>query len=482
MKRVLIVSADMHSAGDLRSCMEPDFDVDQASDADDCFQRFSKQRYDFLILDVDVVQPGAHGADDAEGYRRGLQPFTKTFPSALILALAPAQKVREAVAAVRGGAANYLSHPFSREEVRLVFDRATEALRMRSEIAILRDQFWRPEFLEFLQTGSPAMQGIYDKIKSVAPTKTTVLFTGETGVGKGMLASILHHHSGRRERQFLSVHCGAVPDTLLESELFGHERGAFTGAVRRKLGKFEVAQGGTLFLDEIGTLTPSAQVKLLQVLQDKTFQRVGGEEVLRSDARIVAATNADLPRLVELGRFREDLFYRINVFPIHIPPLRERPDDIPILVRVFLSKLNNMSTDRRIDGIEDAALELLRAYDWPGNIRELENLVERAFILETGSMLTVASFPQELFLRGAAAVEAAGGPRLSLTQVREHAVADAERRYLTALLSAHRGKIEASARAAGLSSRQLHNLMVKYNLHKEDFKITLQPEAEKIGN
>ena len=215
-----------------------------------------------------------------------------------------------------------------------------ESLLLQSELDYLRDRFWQADSLEIVQTRCPGMKTVFDKIRSVAPTKSTVMLTGETGTGKGVMANLIHKHSNRSEAQFISVHCGAIPDTLLESELFGHEKGAFTGAVRRKLGKFEIAKGGTIFLDEIGTVTPSAQIKLLQILQDGTFQRVGGEETLEANVRVIAATNTDLKRMCDDGLFRKDLYYRLNVFPIEIPPLRERMEDIPHFVDVFLRKMN----------------------------------------------------------------------------------------------------------------------------------------------
>jgi transcriptional regulator with GAF, ATPase, and Fis domain len=264
------------------------------------------------------------------------------------------------------------------------------------------------------------------------------------------------------------VHCGAIPDTLLESELFGHERGAFTGADRRKLGKFEIASGGTLFLDEIATITPAMQVKLLGVLQDRTIQRVGGDQDVEVDVRILAATNLDLEHLAREGEFRRDLYYRLNVFPIEIPPLRLRREDIPEFVALFIDRLQ-MFDQKRIEDVEPDVMEALIGYEWPGNVRELENLLERAIILERSSILTSASFPDELFeprQLGRLPIDTGS----SLADVRKRAAEHAERIYLCEQLMLNGGRIDATAKAAGITTRQLHKLMVKHGLKKEDFK------------
>jgi DNA-binding NtrC family response regulator len=316
---------------------------------------------------------------------------------------------------------------------------------------------------------NPLMRTVYAKLFAVAPTLSTVLLTGETGTGKNVIARQIHNLSGRHAAPFVSVHCGAIPEGLLESELFGHEKGAFTGAVRRKLGKFELACGGTLFLDEIGTVSPSTQVKLLQVLHERSFSRVGGNEVIAADVRIIAATNDDLRKSCETGTFRTDLFYRLNVFPIEVPPLRAHVEDIPILVEGFLKRFNRLN-QKQIEGIEPTVLTALQRYPWPGNIRELENLIERASILESAPRLTAAGFPAELF----AATGPQGGvppaARHSLHDARHASIEAVERQYLILRLTEHRGQLNAVAKAAGIGVRQLHKLMVKYDLHKENFR------------
>jgi DNA-binding NtrC family response regulator len=250
--------------------------------------------------------------------------------------------IRDAVMAVKAGASNYLTFPINPEEVKFVTETIYNSIRIQSELSYLRDRFWKNDAREVVRTNSPLMREVFNKVRSVAPTKSTVLLTGETGTGKGVVAGLIHRHSNRSERQYISIHCGAIPDPLLESELFGHEKGAFTGADRRKLGRFEIAKSGTIFLDEIGTITPSAQIKLLQVLHEKTFQRVGGKETIEADVRVIAATNSDLRDMVDKGVYRDDLYYRLSVFPIEIPPLRERKEDIPILVEILLNRLNKL--------------------------------------------------------------------------------------------------------------------------------------------
>jgi transcriptional regulator with GAF, ATPase, and Fis domain len=313
------------------------------------------------------------------------------------------------------------------------------------------------------------MRNVFDKIRSVSPTKSTVLLTGDTGTGKSVLAQLIHQHSNRRDAQFISVHCGAIPDTLVESEMFGHEKGAFTGAIKRKLGKFEIANGGTIFLDEIGTITPSAQIKLLQVLQDGTFQHVGGEETIKTDVRVIAATNADLKNMCDEGQFRKDLYYRLNVFPIEIPALRERFEDIPLFIDTFLKNLNKFSL-KEINAAHPQVLDAFSRYSWPGNIRELENLIERAYILETSDQLTPESFPGELFESDSTPVFIPSSEDLTLTAARQRGVEEVERNYLKDVLTRHKGKIGDSAKVAGISTRQLNKLMNKYGIRKEEFK------------
>jgi transcriptional regulator with GAF, ATPase, and Fis domain len=316
------------------------------------------------------------------------------------------------------------------------------------------------------------MKNVFEKIRAVAETDSTVLISGETGTGKGVIAKLIHTHSQRKEKQFISVHCGAIPDTLLESELFGHEKGAFTGAIRKKLGKFEIANGGTIFLDEIGTISSSTQIKLLEVLQDKTFQHVGGETTLVSDVRIIAATNEDLKQRCEEGTFRKDLFYRLHIFPIEIPPLRERKEDIPLIIDTFLERLNRFSS-KNIRDVHSDVIHALEEYNWPGNIRELENLIERAYILETSSILTPSSFPKDMFEKIGDRSRPIIDTELTLDEVRRLVIESIEKEYLIKLITKNHGKINKTSEDAGVGVRQLHNLLIKYGIQKGDFKTDL---------
>jgi DNA-binding NtrC family response regulator len=376
--------------------------------------------------------------------------------------------IRKAVKAVKAGAGDYLTYPIDPAEIKYVTESLYESEIMGSELDYLRDRFWQEDSLGIVRTRNPLMNEVFNKVRSVAPTKSTVLLGGETGTGKGVMARLIHQHSNRKDGSFISVHCGAIPDTLLESELFGHEKGAFTGAVRRKLGKFEIAQGGTIFLDEIGTVTPSAQVKLLEVLQDGTFHRVGGEATIEADVRVIAATNTDLQALCEENQFRKDLYYRLNVFPIDIAPLRERIEDISYIVEVILGRLNRFNL-KEICDVHPEVMDGFRHYSWPGNIRELENLMERAYILETTSVLTPENFPSQLFAsEGLPQVKP--DVSLTLTEARRKGIQELEKRYLEELLTLNRGRIKESASAAGISTRQLHKLLTRHGIRKETYK------------
>jgi DNA-binding NtrC family response regulator len=463
MRYILIVSEDPAAAEIIRTAFRRPSQVDAASTIRNGLDLYRKRRYEFIFVDLDLIDTRQGGESDS------LRELRQTFPSAEIILMAPPERIRDAVDGVKAGAANYVTYPLNADEVRYVAESVHESIRAQSELDYLRDRFWQSDSLEVVQTRNPAMREVFDQVRLVAPTKSTVLLSGETGTGKGILAKLIHRHSNRRGVQFIGVHCGAIPDTLLESELFGHEKGAFTGAVRRKLGKFELAHGGTIFLDEIGTITPAAQIKLLQVIQERTFQRVGGEVPIETDVRVIAASNMDLGELVEKGLFRNDLYYRLNVFPIKLPPLRERREDIPQLTELFLKQMNRFN-HRGIHYVHPQVMEAFGRYPWPGNIRELQNLVERACILETSSILTPASFPAELFANGSAAAPISAEAGLTLADVRRRAVEDAEKRYLREVLARNGGRINRTAETAGITVRQINKLMNRYGLRKEEFR------------
>ena len=311
---------------------------------------------------------------------------------------------------------------------------------------------------------SPSMAKIFDVIRKVAPTTTSILITGETGTGKELVANAIHVNSPRKLNPFIKINCSAIAENLIESELFGYEKGAFTGAVSSKPGRFELAHKGTLFLDEIGDLPREMQVKLLRVIQDHEFERVGGLQTIKVDVRLVAATNRNLQQDVREGLFREDLFYRLNVMPIHVPPLRERKEDIPALVRYFVDQFNR-KLDRQITGADAEVMELLRDHDWPGNIRELENLIERLVLMAKGGEIVMGDVPAELI----EAVEekaqtAAPGEKKSIKELIREKTGDIEKQMIVRVLEECEGNISKAARQLGLSRRGLHLKLAKYNL------------------
>lgn len=300
--------------------------------------------------------------------------------------------VETAIEAMKTGAVDYLTKPFDLDELKLVLERTLTMVELSQEVDYLRAEL-RERQGPGLIGQSPAIQEIRDLILRIADTAATVLIQGESGTGKEVVARQLHAQSSRASQPFIAINCAAIPENLLESELFGHERGAFTGASGRKKGKLELVRSGTLFLDEIGEMPLALQAKLLRVLQERTFERLGSTETLKLEARIIAATNRDLRKAIQEGKFREDLYYRLQVIPVFLPPLRERREDIPLLVQHFLDKYD---PGRRLKGISPAALELLQLYHWPGNIRELENTIERAVILASGNEITPRSLPREI--------------------------------------------------------------------------------------
>ena len=341
--------------------------------------------------------------------------------------------------------------------------------RPLTEMGPVQDDFWNPDVRKEVHTRSPKMLQTYEKVKSVAPTKTTVLLLGDTGVGKGMVAKLIHQHSSRKDEAFVHVHCGALPETLVESELFGYEKGAFTGASKRKLGRFDNAQKGTIFLDEINTISETMQVKLLHVLQERVFQRVGGESPIEADVRVIAASNSDLQQLCDEGLFRKDLYYRLSVFPLEIPSLQQRSEDIPDWINYLIEWFNKLYF-KEIKDADPLVVKALQEYSWPGNIRELENVIERAYILETTSTLRAENFPQELFTNINNTEEVELDISLPLAEVRRKSLDYLERQYLKEVMTKHQGRINRASETAGITTRQLHKLLSKYGIRKEEYK------------
>jgi DNA-binding NtrC family response regulator len=476
MKSILVIAKDPDTCHTINQCLRGDYKVEIAPALEAGLDNPRKKRFEFVFVDLDLLS-GNRLTNGFSDYKTALQPFWQNHPMSEMIVMTSPELIREAVKAVKAGVSNYLTYPINPDELRYVKESIQESVKVQFELEYLRDSFWQADSLELIRTNCPVMKEVFNKVRAVAPTKTTVLLTGETGTGKGVVAKVIHQHSTRANAQFISVHCGAIPDPLLESELFGHEKGAFTGAIKRKLGKFEMCNGGTIFLDEISTITPAMQIKLLQILQDRTFQRVGGEDVLEVDVRVIAATNEDLTQMVDNGTFRRDLYYRLNVFPIELPPLQERLEDIPVLINVFLNRLNRFHMKEIVD-VHPQVREAFMNYPWPGNIRELENLVERAYILETTSVLTPESFPSELFTAGSSGARIAVDTSLTLFEVRRRGVESLERRYLKEMLTVHRGRIKETAKAAGISVRHMNNMMSRYGIRRDEFKF-LPPHKKK---
>lgn len=369
-KRLLLIDDEPRVRASLKMVLEPLYDIAQASDGPEGLDIFRKEGPDLVLLDI--VLPGTDGL-------AVLQMLRTERKSTPVVMLTGTKSVKTAVDAMKLGAADYLSKPFDVDELRIVIDRALNSSELEQEVTQLRAQVVKRYAFHNLIGKSQGMQEIYAKIEQVADSRTTVLITGESGTGKELVAKALHYNSSRRERPFVALNCAALPETLIESELFGHEKGSFTDATARRAGQFELANTGTLFLDEIGDLSPITQAKLLRVIQEREFTRIGGVQPIKVDVRIVAATNKNLDDLVRKGLFREDLYYRINVISLYLPPLRERPEDIPLIANHFLEKRLEEAQRPPIEFGKEA-LELLTRYPWPGNVRELENFIEQAFI------------------------------------------------------------------------------------------------------
>ncbi|PYN87790.1 MAG: sigma-54-dependent Fis family transcriptional regulator [Candidatus Rokuibacteriota bacterium] len=385
---VLVVDDDPGVRESFRLILEDHYDVVDVPDGPSALDVVRASAVDLVLLDIRL--PGMDGIEVLERI--------KALDEGIEVILVTAVKtVRTAVAAMKLGAFDYLTKPFEEDELLSLSRRALERRALEREVAFLRSELARAHDLDEIVGRHPAIEKLHGLIAQVARTSTTVLITGESGTGKELVARAIHHQGPRRDGPFVAVNPAAIAETLIESDLFGHEKGAFTGAHRRKLGKFELAQGGTVFLDEIGTLRSELQVKLLRVLQEREVERVGGTRPVKIDVRFIAATNTNLKEAVARGTFREDLYYRLNVVPVVVPPLRERIQDVPLLVDHFIRR-DNRRFHKRIDGPSPETLAALQAYRWPGNVRELENVVERCVVLAEGPIIQLNDLPLDVSL------------------------------------------------------------------------------------
>lgn len=466
MRSVLVISSNTKTVQSISQALSANALVKGTISTKAALQIHNHNPFDIVFIDLEPPEI----ASDFESFGQAIHPFKKPNPLVQFVVVTKKEDLQKTFKTAKEDAAGLLTHPVKEEEIQQVFESVLSTMIKDLELDYLRDHFWKTDWLEIIYSRNPIMKKVYENIRSVAPTVATVLLLGETGTGKGLMARLIHWHSHRYEQPFIAVHCGAIPDTLIESELFGHEKGAFTGADHRKIGKFEVASQGTIFLDEIGTITTPAQIKLLQVLQDGTFSRVGGTEQLNTNARIITATNADLKQLAEKGLFRKDLYYRLNVFPMEIPPLRDRLEDLSHLIKIFLNKLNE-KYGKGIHKLHPAVREGFKTYDWPGNIRELENILERAYILENGDMLGLQHFPPDLVMITPHIEILPDQEKLSLVQARQIATEEFERSYLKELLKQSKGKMNLAAAKAQVTTRQLNRLMARHGIRKDDYKV-----------
>ena len=383
VKSVLVVDDEVGARESLRMILKTDYTVFLAKDAEEAILQIKEHSPDVILLDI--ILP------DLDGLRL-LEKIKQNETDAIVIMITATKTVKTAVEAMKLGAYDYVTKPFDIDELRLIISRALSAQALEKEVRYLRKEIDRSFIFENIIGKSRAMKEIFDMIRQIADSKSTVLVMGESGTGKELISRAIHYNSNRKNYPFVTINCAAIPETLIESELFGHEKGAFTNAIEKKLGRFELAHQGTLFLDEIGELSLTTQAKILRFLEEKEFNRVGGSKTIKVDVRLITATNRDLNQLLKNGVFREDLYYRINVVPIIIPPLKERKEDIPPLLDHFIKKYNEEG-HKRVKGVSKDTLELIMNYEWPGNVRELENAIERVIALTSNEYIQPEELP-----------------------------------------------------------------------------------------
>ncbi len=404
-------------------------------------------RGDVDLVITDLRMPGISGEDV-------LSRVVSESPGLPVIVLTGHGSIDSAVNAMRDGAYDFLTKPVNLDRLSLIVKRALESRELVLQHRRLEEELNGKKSFESIIGKSSEMQKIFEMVRRVADSKASVLITGESGVGKELIANAIHNLSSRKDKPMIKVHCAALSETLLESELFGHEKGAFTGAVARKRGRFELAHGGTLFLDEIGEIDQNVQIKILRVLQDRKFERVGGEETIEVDVRLITATNRDLEKEIAEGRFREDLYYRLNVVHIHVPPLRERKDDIPLMVASFLREFA-AENGKTIESIDAQARAALYSYDWPGNVRQLRNCIESAVVMTAGKTITLDDLPPTIRQSSeSGSVKLPAGVSL----------ADAEKLLIQETLAANRGNKSKTADILGIGRKTLHRKIEEYGL------------------
>ncbi len=440
-ERVLIVEDDSSTRSGLAELVQAwGFFTDEAADGEEAMRKITTFRPAIIVSDL--VMPRMGGRELLRALHDQLSDIT-------FILLTAQGTVESAVEAIKDGAYDYLSKPVDPQRLKILLEKSVERQATLREVRTLRRQLRDHGTFGRIIGNSAGIRGVYRVIEQAAPTSASVLISGESGTGKELVAQTIHELSPRQTFPFVAINCAAIPETLLESEIFGHEKGAFTGAHDRRTGVFELAHRGTLFLDEIAEMQPATQVKLLRVLQERTFRRLGGRQEQTVDVRVIAATNVDPLEAARNGKLREDLFYRLNVFNIDLPPLRQRKDDIPLLVQTFLNEFNR-TNNKAVRGVDQDAMYLLEHYPWPGNIRELRNVIERATILADGEFIEAKHLPPTLVAKGEETLP-------TLTIVPGTTVDEAERRLITLTLDHCRNNKTRAAEVLGISLKTLHN-------------------------
>ena len=482
MSRILIVDDEENIRFTLREVLRREsegYQIDEAVDGQDALEKVQKAAYAVVLMDIRMPRMDGLTA---------LRKIREARPDTIVVLITAHGTQKTAVEAIQSGAYDFFTKPFELGEVRTVVRRATEKARLLRQLEAMREEQRSRYCFDRIIGQSPAMQEVFRLAERVLDNDVTVLITGESGTGKELVATAIHNNSHRRDKPMVKVNTVAIPEALLESELFGHERGSFTGAVSQKLGKVEVANGGTLFLDEIGDMTLTLQSKLLRVLQEREIERVGSTKVLKVDIRVIAATNRDLSKMVEKGEFREDLYYRLNVMPIHLPPLRKRRDDIPVLIDHFIQDYNPR-LKRNINVVSEIALQKLLNYGWPGNVRELENTIQRTMLMASGNSIEVDDLPPTL--RGENALARPSGDAnatptgifedldltallntddfsMGLADRLQHISDHIEKYLIRGALRKTKGHRQDTADLLGMSRKSLHNKMVRFGLFEEE--------------
>lgn len=457
MNKILIVDDELNMRLVLQAMLKKEgYEVTTAANGLEALKILKSGQPDIVITDLKMPKLDGMGL---------LNEMIRHYPSIPVIIITAHGTIATAVDALKKGAFDYITKPFDQDELKQVIENAVKTRRLDEGEALLSaDDIDRYGIIG----SSDRMIEIFDTIKRVAPTTTTILITGETGTGKELIARAIHRNSPRKNNPFIKINCAAIPENLMESELFGYEKGAFTGAATKKQGRFELAHKGTLFLDEVGELPKDMQVKLLRVIQEQEFERVGGLHTIKVDVRLITATNRNLFEDVKDGRFREDLYYRLNVIPAHLPPLRERREDIPVLLEFFVEKFNK-KLNRSVKVIDEKVTNLLRQYAWPGNIRELENLVERMILMAGGDTITFAELPSELkTAMDSVSSVPSGMPQKHFKEMMKIHTEDVEKQMIIHVLEECGNNVTRAAKQLGLSRKGLQLKMMRYKLRRPE--------------